>query len=149
MKISIDKNFKLFRIENLAVLAMCLYALFLYLTYLNPALTAVQSLTLYAFLGMAMVMVVITGKIKLNGYLMWYAGLLALAFVSALYAENQNAALSHIYNLIVVFGVTFALSVVIKNKNRNTNFLEGLNIFEVITTCIGDDDKIVVMIFFH
>ena len=112
--VSVKQNkTKKLTVSSLAVLAMCLYAIMTSVHYINPALSIFNSLSLYAFLGLSVAVVLLNKKIKLDVYWMWYLGFILMALISTFYAPNQKASFNGIYNLVVVFGIIFSMSVVL------------------------------------
>lgn len=136
MKINMNKTITIRRptMESLAVLLMCLYTLFMYLIYTSEAIASVNSLVLYAFLGCAALTALFRMKLKLNRYLIWYLGFVVLSTFAAVYAPHQQKALSSLYNLLVVFGLAFAMTVVFTSQKRMELFMRCLVVGSVILT---------------
>ncbi len=113
---------------------MSAYTLLLYLVYINDTVAAVNSLVLYAFLGMAIVTVLFRRKITFNKYWIWYLGFIVLAMISTFYAPNSTKAIYSLYNLVVAFGLTFAMSIVMTDRKRMELFMRCLVIGCVVLT---------------
>lgn len=112
------KKFNVLKIENIAVALMCIYAMLVYANYVSPSLAAVQSLALYAFVGMGAVMAVLRGKLRLNQYSVWYMVYLSLSFVCALFSAEQSFSISHAYRLLVVFLITLAMVSIVRTRRH-------------------------------
>lgn len=123
---------KQFSVEWIAILLMCLYTLMTSLVYIDKSLEAVNSLILYAFLGMAIVTMFFRWKIRFNKYWVWYLGFLLISLMSALYAPNSASSLRSVYSVMVCFGLIFAMCIVMTNLKRMELFMNSLVIGTVI-----------------
>lgn len=117
---------KTLTVSSLAVLAMCLYMILQSVGYIAPALSTAQSICLYAFLGLSVASIIIRGKVEFNICWVWYFGFVILALISTLYAPNQVKSFSAIYNIVVVFGILFALSVILTSIERMEMLMNSL-----------------------
>lgn len=116
-------------IDSITTLLMCLYSIFVYVVYVNSALEAVHSIVLYAFFGMAIISSFVKMKIQINKYLIWYLGFVFLSMLSLLYTPRNNGS---IYDVIVVFCITFAMSSIMTSQRRMEIFMRCLIIGSVI-----------------
>ena len=109
---------KKINVESVAVILMCLYSIMMYAVYIDKSMESINTLVLYAFLGVSVLTLLCSRKTIKNNYLLWYSGFILLAFIAALYAPETANSIKQIYTLLVVFGLTTAMSVVLTNKNR-------------------------------
>ena len=113
-------------IESIAVLLMCLYTLMMYLTYIDTRLEKVNSVVLYAFLGMSVIALIVRRKITFNRYWVWYLGFIVISIVSTFYTPNPGASVGALYGLVVVFGLTFAMSIIFTDRVNIERFMRCL-----------------------
>ena len=117
------KKINILSVENIGIALLCLYILLLYLNYVTSALATLQTIALYGSLGMALVMVVLVGKVRLNRYLVWYLVFSALGAVGALFSSSPSYSLGGVYLPVVVFAICFSLSVFINSESRIKLFM--------------------------
>lgn len=85
--------------------------------------SAISSLTLYAFLGFSVLMVIANGKIKKSPIITWEIVCLILAFVAMLYSPEFSIFGGTYYSLIVNFILVFILAQMdIDQKRLDTVF---------------------------
>jgi len=121
-------------LQSFALILVCIYACTLYIGYINGTFLSLQSLCLYGTVGMTVVIVIHKGYFKLNQYLLWFMGFIALSIISCLYAENMSKAFSGAYSLVIVWIFCFALTMIIETKRQIEYFLIALVIGSVILT---------------
>lgn len=97
-----------------------IYFIYFYIlmAFLAPILGNIWSqISLYALLcagGLAILLNI--GKFKLLYYHIWYTLLMVIALTSCLYAIDSEQAFSSLYSLLVVFGLTMAITALISKK---------------------------------
>lgn len=85
--------------------------------------SAISSLTLYAFLGFSVLMVIVNGKIKKSPIITWEIACLILAFIAMLYSPEFSIFGGTYYSLIVNFILVFILTQMdIDQKRLDTVF---------------------------
>lgn len=118
--------------QTIALICACVYCCTLYIGYVSPVLLLLHSLSLYALLGMSLVVVVIKGRLYMNKYLFWYAGFILIAMLSACYAQRVSVVMNSVYGLVIVFGIAFALSVCFTETEKMELFMKFLIIGSVV-----------------
>ena len=113
-------------IESFAVISMGLYVTLISAAYISPFLERLQSIFLYAFLALSILVVMIRGKIEINPYFVWYFGFAILSFLSVLYSPDSSASLKSFYTMVVSLGLTFAMIVVLNSQKRIECFFKCL-----------------------
>ena len=120
--------------QRATMIAVCVYALSLYVGYLNSAFMRLQGLALYAMVGLLFFAVLFKGSLRINSYLIWYAAFMLVSLVSCLYSANPSKSLSAMYGLMVVWIFAFALNTVIVKRSQIELFFVALIIGSVILT---------------
>lgn len=77
-----------------------------------------QSLSLNLLLGVSILIITILGRLKVQTYHVWYIGIISLSLISCLYAVDSSVAYQGLYSLLVVFGLTAAITTVLRKEDE-------------------------------
>ena len=102
--------------QKLTLVAICIYALSMYVGYISAALLTVQSLSLYAIAGFMLVAILQCGSIRFNQYQIWYGVFILASLISCLYSADRTRSVSSVYGLVVVWIFAMALNTVITGR---------------------------------
>ncbi|MBD2866498.1 O-antigen ligase family protein [Paenibacillus oceani] len=102
--------------RNIGLLVACIYILLSYIGKQGIIDERLHSLSLYLLIVMCTMSFVFLGRFKLVNYHAWYITFITLSIISCLYALDINTAFGSVYNLIVVLGLTLALTWVINGE---------------------------------
>ena len=103
-------------LQKLLIAVLCLYAGSLYIGYINDTLLSLQGLTLYAMVGVLLLVILQRGSIKLNSYTVWYGIFMIFAILSCIYATNRSMAAAGLYPVLIVLIFSVAMAMVITRR---------------------------------
>ena len=120
--------------QRATLIAICVYALSLYVGYVNSTLMRVQGLSLYAMVGLLFFAVLQKGCLRFNSYHVWYGAFILAAVFSCLYSVDRAKSLSSLYGLVIVWIFAFALNTVIAKREHIEWFFIALIFGSVVLT---------------
>lgn len=132
LPIGSKKKYTLF--QKATLIAVCVYALSLYVGYVNSSLMRLQGLSLYAMVGLLFFAVLQKGYMRINSYNIWYGAFIVAAILSCLYSANRAKSVSALYGLAVVWIFAFALNTVVAKREHIEIFFIALTVGSVILT---------------
>ena len=130
----INFNGKQSLVQKATLIAICIYAVTLYVGYINSGLLRLQGLMLYAMVGLLALVILQSGKLFINNYLVWYGIFIVASLLACLFASDRSKSLSSIYALVVVWIFALALNAVITDKKQVELFLLALTVGSVLLT---------------
>ena len=128
----------------MAFALLCIYMASLSLGYISPFLMQLHSLSLYAFVGVSALSILLRGRVVLTGYVKMYMAFAFLALVSCLYSINLSGSFSSIYSILVCFTVCFCATEVVQTEEHIKTVLAFFSIATFILVIVlvarGDID---------
>lgn len=104
--------------KNIGIWIVYLYVLLSFIGQPPLMSSKWQSLSLNLLLGISILTIIFFGRLKIIYYHFWYIVLICVSLVSCLYAIDPFVAYQGLYSLLVVFGLTVAISTMIKNEEE-------------------------------
>jgi O-antigen ligase len=120
--------------QKATLIAICVYALSLYVGYVNSTLLRLQGLSLYAMVGLLLFAVLQKGYVRINSYLIWYGAFIVAAIISCLYSADRSNSFSALYGLVIVWIFAFALNTVVAERKHIEVFFVALIIGSAVLT---------------
>lgn len=120
--------------QKATLVTVCVYALSLYVGYVNSSLTRLQGLSLYAMVGLLFFVVLQTGYLRLNSYHIWYGIFMLASLVSCIYSVDRGKSFSSMYGLAIVFVFAVAVNAVITRRVHIEVFFLALIVGSAILT---------------
>ena len=120
--------------QKATLIAVCVYALSLYVGYVNSTLLRLQGLSLYAMVGLLFFAVLQKGRMRINSYLIWYGAFIAAAIFSCLYSADRSNSFSALYGLVIVWVFAFALNNVVSERKHIEGFFVALIVGSAVLT---------------
>ncbi len=120
--------------QQATMIVICMYAITLYVGYINSGLLRLQGLMLYAMVGLLFFAVLQKGCVNLNSYHIWYGIFILGAVFSCLYSADRSNSASALYGLVIVWIFAFALNTVVMKKKHIEWFFISLVFGSVVLT---------------
>lgn len=119
-------------LDTMAAGVMCMYAVLIYCGLISDLLASVQSLCLYGIVGLALLLVIMRGRLKCHSCWLWYGGFVMYSAFSVLYASSPSTVLNSLYGLIIVLALAFSLTQILTSEKRIEMLLRCFVIGSVI-----------------
>ncbi|WP_066633808.1 O-antigen ligase family protein [Desulfolucanica intricata] len=105
---------------RLGIVLACFYIFFSFMAHGSILNSNFHRISLYLFLAWSAFFILTKKNIAMNPYFKWYFMFICFCLFSVIYAVNSFYAMEALYSMLVVLGVTYAFSIVIK---KETDFI--------------------------
>ncbi len=113
-----NTNKRRFRFSSLAFIMLCVYLLMNTLFYIEGMPESLPSLSLYAFVGLSALALLVVKKPRMTGYTVWFIIFFLICSISCVYSLNRSVSFTMVSTVLKVFIFAFMLFNIVDDKSR-------------------------------